>query len=258
MTRGRQGERRRSAPGDGRPAAPLPPGVTLEQVVRHLHAEYGWEELARRIPVRCFQRDPSVVSSLKFLRKTSWAREQVETEYVRLARREDANPVIDALKRGQVPDPTGVSQTRLHGALAWMLRHVPQNAVNLSTYVLPTLAAVQDVNFWPAEETMPLLNRAIEQSHPGEGDYEPGVVAELLRRGANADDGRYWPPLLHAVDVEGRAYRNRSRAPRTDLLDLLLAHGADPAVTDAEGHTALSIAQAYELRAAVNKLAPAP
>ena len=256
MTRGRQGERRRSAPADGRPAVPLPPGVTLEQVVRHLHAEYGWEELARRIPVRCFQRDPSVVSSLKFLRKTPWAREQVETEYVRLARREDANPVLDALKRGQGPDTTGVTQTRLHVALGWMLRHVEQNAANLRAYFLPTLAAIGDVNLWPDGETMPLLNRALEQSRTGEGDYEAGVVTELLRRGADANDARYWPPLLHAVDVEGRAYRDRTRAPRTDLLDLLLAHGADPAAADPRGHTALSIAQAYDLRAAVNKLTP--
>ena len=49
-------------------------GVTLEAMVRALEAHFGWEELARQIPVRCFSHDPSVGSSLKFLRKTPWAR----------------------------------------------------------------------------------------------------------------------------------------------------------------------------------------
>ncbi len=57
-------------------------GVTLEAIVRALEAHYGWEELARQIPIRCFSRDPSVGSSLKFLRKTPWAREKVENLYL--------------------------------------------------------------------------------------------------------------------------------------------------------------------------------
>ncbi len=57
-------------------------GVTLEAMVRALQAHYGWDELARLIPIRCFALDPSVSSSLKFLRKTPWAREQVESLYV--------------------------------------------------------------------------------------------------------------------------------------------------------------------------------
>lgn len=64
-------------------------GVTLQHIVEKLHAEYGWEELARRIPVRCFQSDPSVTSSLKFLRKTPWARAKVESLYL-FMRREQA------------------------------------------------------------------------------------------------------------------------------------------------------------------------
>ena len=234
-------------------------GVTLERIVTHLHAEYGWEELARRVPVKCFQNDPSVGSSLKFLRKTPWAREQVEGEYRKLVLREDANPLIDALKRGQPLNFTGISQSKLHAALGWMLRHVPQNAENLRLYFLPTLAAIQDVNFWPDSETMPLLNLAIDRSKLGQGDYEPGLVAELLRRGADVNDSRFWPPLLHTVDVEGQAYRAKTRAPRTDFLDMLLSHGADAQIQDSQGHTALSIAEAYGLKAAVNKLrAPSP
>jgi uncharacterized protein (DUF2132 family) len=57
-------------------------GVTLEAMVNDLVAFFGWEELGRRIPVRCFTFDPSVPSSLKFLRKTPWAREKVEGLYL--------------------------------------------------------------------------------------------------------------------------------------------------------------------------------
>ncbi|MDO6459609.1 VF530 family protein [Granulosicoccaceae sp. 1_MG-2023] len=58
-------------------------GVTLEQVVTKLQAHYGWEELARRVNINCFKKDPSVKSSLKFLRKTAWARTEVEALYIK-------------------------------------------------------------------------------------------------------------------------------------------------------------------------------
>ena len=57
-------------------------GVTLEFIVTTLVAHYGWDDLANRIPVRCFSNDPSVASSLKFLRKTPWARTKVEALYL--------------------------------------------------------------------------------------------------------------------------------------------------------------------------------
>jgi uncharacterized protein (DUF2132 family) len=59
-------------------------GITLEQVVNELVAALGWEELGRRVPVRCFTSDPSVSSSLKFLRRTPWARAAVEALYLDL------------------------------------------------------------------------------------------------------------------------------------------------------------------------------
>jgi uncharacterized protein (DUF2132 family) len=65
-----------------RPKDPLH-GVTLERLLTELVAAYGWEELARQIPVRCFQFDPSIKSSLTFLRKTPWARAKVEALYCR-------------------------------------------------------------------------------------------------------------------------------------------------------------------------------
>jgi uncharacterized protein (DUF2132 family) len=57
-------------------------GVTLEKIVTKLVEEYGWDELGQRVPVRCFLYDPSVKSSLTFLRKTPWARKKVEELYV--------------------------------------------------------------------------------------------------------------------------------------------------------------------------------
>jgi uncharacterized protein (DUF2132 family) len=57
-------------------------GVTLEQVVTKLQGKYGWEGLAQRININCFKSDPSIKSSLKFLRRTPWAREKVESLFV--------------------------------------------------------------------------------------------------------------------------------------------------------------------------------
>ncbi|MHC4322592.1 MAG: VF530 family protein [Planctomycetota bacterium] len=57
-------------------------GVTLEQIVNSLVEHYGWDELGIRIDIRCFTNDPSVKSSLKFLRRTPWARKKVERLYI--------------------------------------------------------------------------------------------------------------------------------------------------------------------------------
>jgi uncharacterized protein (DUF2132 family) len=63
-------------------------GVTLEQLVTALVDDLGWEQLGQRVRIRCFQFEPSVASSLKFLRRTPWARAEVERLYLeRLARR---------------------------------------------------------------------------------------------------------------------------------------------------------------------------
>jgi uncharacterized protein (DUF2132 family) len=57
-------------------------GITLEKILLHLVEQYGWDEMGRQINIRCFNHDPSIKSSLTFLRKTPWAREQVEKLYV--------------------------------------------------------------------------------------------------------------------------------------------------------------------------------
>ncbi len=62
-------------------------GVTLEKLLTELVAEFGWEELGRRVPVNCFRFEPSITSSLRFLRKTPWARTKVESLYVEWKRR---------------------------------------------------------------------------------------------------------------------------------------------------------------------------
>jgi uncharacterized protein (DUF2132 family) len=57
-------------------------GVTLEKAVTRLMDHYGWDGLAERIDINCFKSDPSIKSSLKFLRKTQWARSKVESLYI--------------------------------------------------------------------------------------------------------------------------------------------------------------------------------
>ena len=57
-------------------------GVTLERLLKRLVEKYGWEDLGDRIKLKCFSNEPSVSSSLKFLRKTPWARQKVETLYL--------------------------------------------------------------------------------------------------------------------------------------------------------------------------------
>ncbi len=57
-------------------------GVTLEMILNRLVVQYGWEEMGRIIRIRCFQENPSVKSSLTFLRRTPWARKKVEEFYI--------------------------------------------------------------------------------------------------------------------------------------------------------------------------------
>jgi uncharacterized protein (DUF2132 family) len=56
-------------------------GITLEMMLNVLVKNYGWEGLGRQIDIRCFNHEPSIASSLKFLRRTPWARERVESLY---------------------------------------------------------------------------------------------------------------------------------------------------------------------------------
>ncbi len=58
-------------------------GMTLEKILIELVEKLGWSEMSRRIPVRCFMNDPSIKSSLQFLRRTPWAREKVEELYLK-------------------------------------------------------------------------------------------------------------------------------------------------------------------------------
>jgi uncharacterized protein (DUF2132 family) len=58
-------------------------GISLKTILTDLVAEYGWEMIGKRIDIRCFTHNPSIESSLKFLRRTPWAREKVDKMYLR-------------------------------------------------------------------------------------------------------------------------------------------------------------------------------
>lgn len=70
-------------------------GVTLEKVVTALVDHFGWDELGRIIDIRCFNFDPSISSSLKFLRKTPWARKKVEELYLSMLSRQERDSQRD-------------------------------------------------------------------------------------------------------------------------------------------------------------------
>jgi uncharacterized protein (DUF2132 family) len=65
-------------------------GITLEAMLKELASYYGWEFLGQQIDIRCFTHDPSVASSLKFLRRTPWARARVESLYEQMVRTHQA------------------------------------------------------------------------------------------------------------------------------------------------------------------------
>jgi uncharacterized protein (DUF2132 family) len=66
-------------------------GKTLEAIVTELQSHYGWESLGERIRINCFSSNPSVKSSLTFLRKTPWARKKVEELYIRMIQKNNRN-----------------------------------------------------------------------------------------------------------------------------------------------------------------------
>lgn len=83
-------------------------GITLATIVQQLVDRHGWAEMARRIPIRCFMFDPSVTSSLKFLRKTPWARQKVENWFIRELPQRPAEPKAEATVPGPDRQPDGV------------------------------------------------------------------------------------------------------------------------------------------------------
>jgi uncharacterized protein (DUF2132 family) len=70
-------------------------GVRLIDVLEFLQKKYGWKKLGEKIPIRCFTHDPSINSSLKFLRKTDWARRKVEALYIRTIELDQAKQARD-------------------------------------------------------------------------------------------------------------------------------------------------------------------
>jgi uncharacterized protein (DUF2132 family) len=80
-------------------------GLTLEALLNALVAHFGWKALGERIPIRCFTHEPSINSSLKFLRKTPWAREKVEGLYLFMLR--DIRREREATNKPSVHEPPG-------------------------------------------------------------------------------------------------------------------------------------------------------
>ncbi|WP_404308601.1 VF530 family protein [Neorhodopirellula lusitana] len=99
---------------ESNPEAPKPQrnnplhGVTLEKILKYLVAEYGWEELGERINIHCFNYDPSIKSSLKFLRKTEWARAKVERLYVNSISYDERHRGRELKQREAKPIPPNV------------------------------------------------------------------------------------------------------------------------------------------------------
>lgn len=71
-------------------------GIKLEQIVTDLVSYYGWSGLAEHIPVNCFSNDPSIQSSLKFLRRTPWARDKVETLYLAMLTKKKSKETLES------------------------------------------------------------------------------------------------------------------------------------------------------------------
>lgn len=115
-------------------------GVKLEQILTELVAEYQWEGLAERISANCFKSNPSIKSSLKFLRKTPWARQKVESLYLKMkgfsakkrATKTEAvlvaevkRAVADNAKRSRSPDDQPKSGAKKSANNPWLKAKVP-------------------------------------------------------------------------------------------------------------------------------------
>lgn len=207
-------------------------------MLEHLLAEWGFAGLAERVPADCFKRGPTFTSALKFLRKNEWARLRVEEAYVQQIEQENKNPLLRLYREsGEWPAASEATAETQLSALFWLIRHHDghEEALRAASETL------DDASIWPKNEEMPLLNTAIEHGAP------PWLLRRLLAKGADASDDRYWPPLLHTTDVEGRRHE-AGEAPNAAVLDLLLQRGAHPEQRDRRSTSALQIAQHYRLR----------
>lgn len=106
-------------------------GITLEAIVTQLVEHYGWEELGARIKIRCFTEDPSIKSSLRFLRKTDWAREKVEYLY---------------LKTNKLPLPAAKSSNAPVKAQTKKNAHKPSNKPAQPSTAAPTQTSDSPIN----------------------------------------------------------------------------------------------------------------
>jgi uncharacterized protein (DUF2132 family) len=78
---------------EAQPKNPLH-GITLEQIIKELVGNYGWEQMAKKVKINCFMSNPTINSSLKFLRKNQWARTKVEKMYVDMVNKNRRKEVL--------------------------------------------------------------------------------------------------------------------------------------------------------------------
>ena len=124
-------------------------GVTLEAILTELVAHFGWADLGQRIQINSFNADPSIASSLKFLRKTPWAREKVESLYL-FMRREQARGTARGLATAQTercPTPTAKAEPVVAPFGSWK-SPVTADLIVGETIRLGQLAVLDDDVFW--------------------------------------------------------------------------------------------------------------
>lgn len=213
-------------------------GLTLEQLLTALVDQHGWAELARRVPLRCFERDPSIASSLRFLRKTPWARSKVEAAYVndvRAAERKRKRNKRRAARRAFAASlPTERDDTL---AFFWP-QGAPPPEVTCPSGVEVRLGADRAA----FEQVQAAIGFVVTDAHwagivlvddgmvVAEADGQPVAVACAESR----DEG--WSELAWVAVAPACRGRGLGRLVCSALIAHLLAHGHDRIVGSTQDH----------------------
>ena len=178
---------------DPQPNNPLH-GIKLEQVVTQLQAHYGWDALAERVNINCFKSDPSVKSSLKFLRRTLWAREKVEALFVDTFGEAINLRAAEALhlEAAEAPNPKPAEALSSKSA----------EALHLDAAEAPNLKATEALNLESAEAP---------KSKPAQ--------APSLRNAEALDPKPAQAPKSKAAPKPNAAPKPKSAKPRTGKFD---------------------------------------
>ena len=190
-------------------------GVTLEQMVTALSGHYGWPELAQRIPVRCFSHDPSVASSLKFLRKTPWARAKVEALWLHTPH------LAQKLRPDTRTPPLSSAQPSAHSPMLFTQRHAPAwDALWQALDVLPPTGLLDRLTACYAEpqrhyHTLQHLDACLQQL---------ATARVLANQAAEVELALWFHDAIYAIGAADNEQRSADWAR-----DELLAAGVDAA-----------------------------